>query len=356
MAIYVTRPFVPKRTKVNSYLDTVFKNRQLSNNGPLVRELTSRLEEYLNVKNLILVANGTLALHIAIKLFKLKGQVITTPFSFPATSSALVWEGCEPVYVDINRDSFNIDLSEKDLQIGASAILATHVFGNPCNVNEINRLCLEHSIPAIFDAAHCFGVTMDGKSILSAGNASVLSFHATKIFHTVEGGALIINDSELYEEAKRIVNFGFNERGSPQNLGINAKMNEVEAAFGLANLDEIDEIMGAYAKRYNVYDEHISELFLRQEIASNCSHNHSYFPIVCPDEKIRERVLDCLAANEIYPRRYFSPSLDTVEIFNSSENCPVSQDLSDRILCLPIYYDLPIKTVLKISKLINSTV
>ena len=133
-------------------------------------------------------------------------------------------------------------------------------------------------------------------------------------------------------------------------------MNEVEAAFGLANLDEIDEIMGAYAKRYNVYDEHISELFLRQEIASNCSHNHSYFPIVCPDEKIRERVLDCLAANEIYPRRYFSPSLDTVEIFNSSENCPVSQDLSDRILCLPIYYDLPIKTVLKISKLINSTV
>ena len=321
----------------------------------MVRELTSRLEDYLKVKNLILVANGTLALHIAIKLFKLKGPVITTPFSFPATSSALVWEGCEPVYVDINRNSFNIDLSETSFQTGAQAVLATHVFGNPCNVDEIKRLCKVHSIPAIFDAAHCFGVTMGGTSILNSGDASVLSFHATKIFHTVEGGALIVKNNELYEEAKRIINFGFNERGRPQDLGINAKMNEVEAAFGLANLDQIDEIMAAYEQRYAIYDDNISDLFLRQEISANCAHNYSYFPIVCPDETIREKVLECLASNEIFPRRYFSPSLDTVEIFTSSRNCPVSQDLADRILCLPIYYDLPIETVLKTSKLINST-
>ncbi len=322
----------------------------------MVRELTSRLEEYLKVKNLILVANGTLALHIAIKLFKLKGRVITTPFSFPATSSALVWEGCKPVYVDINRNSFNIDLSEKKLEKNINGIVATHVFGNPCDVEEINKLSRLHGIPTIFDAAHCFGVTMGGRSILSSGDASVLSFHATKIFHTVEGGALVLKDTALYEEAKRIINFGFNEKGLPQNLGINAKMNEIEAAFGLANLDQIDEIMAAYEHRYNVYNQHIDARFLRQEISANCAHNCSYFPIVCPDEKIREKVVECLISNEIFPRRYFFPSLDTVEIFNSSRNCPVSQDLADRILCLPIYYDLPIETALKISKLINSTV
>ena len=321
----------------------------------MVRELTSRLEEYLKVKNLILVANGTLALHIAIKLFKLKGPVITTPFSFPATSSALVWEGCKPVYVDINRNSFNIDLREQDLKKSVNGIVATHVFGNPCDVEAINKLSRSYSIPTIFDAAHCFGVTMGGRSILNSGDASVLSFHATKIFHTVEGGALVLNDNKLYEEAKRIINFGFNEKGLPQNLGINAKMNEVEAAFGLANLDQIDEIMTAYESRYNAYNEHINSLFLRQEISDKCAHNYSYYPIVCPDRTIREKVLECLARNEIFPRRYFSPSLDTVEIFNSSEDCPVSQDLADKILCLPIYFDLPIETVLKISKLINST-
>ncbi len=355
--IPVTKPHVPAKRNFDKYIDRAFKTKILSNSGPLVQELTSRLESHLGVRNLLLVGNGTLGIQIALKLLGMAGNVATTPFSFPATTSSLVWEGCQPVFWDINRDDFNIAVPEKsECPPELDGLLATHVFGCPVNERSLSVFRKSYGLPVIFDAAHAFGVKLKGESILNLGDISVLSFHATKIFHTVEGGALIISDDDLYERAKKIINFGISSKGQIEEVGINAKMNEFEAAMGLAVLDEIKQIMTAYREISLQYDDCLDPILKRQTIPSQCSYNYSYFPVCFPDEASLLQALEKLSEKNIFPRRYFSPSLDNVAVYGGSAECPVSQDISRRIACLPLYSDLDLSSVKTISELINDSI
>ena len=357
MAIFVTRPYIPSKRKLNAYFDDILSRRQLTNNGPLVRELTTRLESFLGVNNLLLVGSGTLALQVAIRLAKLKGNVLTTPFSFPATTSAIVWSGCRPLYQDIDPYTYNINAKRieestfKDHNV--SGIIATHVFGAPCEVAELNRISNLMRVPLVYDASHCFGVRIGGESLLTHGDISVLSFHATKIFQTVEGGALILKSPQDYELASQMINFGYDKKGELSSIGINAKMNELEAAMGLAILDDIGFIMDSYQKLSEKYDELLSNVLERQQIASGCDYNYSYFPILFPSEADLLSATRHLNKIEIYPRRYFYPSLDAVEAYRSEQVCNVSRDIASRILCLPLYAELELEDVERISKVIN---
>ncbi len=353
--IPVTRPYFPKREKIDRYLDSIYKSQQVTNNGPLLRELTVRLREYLDVDYLLLVANGTLALQLALRLCGERQNVATTPFSFPATSSSIAWHGGAPVYVDIEKGSFNLSTEklEEMLTDDIGVILPTHVFGNPCDVLKLTELGNSHSIPIVFDAAHAFGVRVYDKSILSFGDISILSFHATKLFHTLEGGALAFKDQREYEKAKRLINFGFDGAGQVQDVGINAKMNEVEAAFGLAVLDDIDMIMGQLKDAAGVYESLLHSDLTRQTLHPDCTPNHSYLPICFPHERQLEESVRRLNDQDIFPRRYFSPSLDTIAVFNGRRDCNVSQDISARVLCLPMYVGLPHGDISRICELVN---
>lgn len=353
--IYVTRPHLPDRARLDSYLDRVYGSNQLTNNGPLLRELTERLENYLGVTNLLLVANGTIALQLALRLLKIEGRVITTPFSFPATTSAIIWQGAQPVFADIDAETFNVDPAEvaAGLEEPAGGMLVTHVYGNPCDVDALDQLAKKANVPLIYDAAQAFGVR-GATSVLLHGDISILSLHATKIFHTLEGGALVIRDDALFEEAERMINFGFGDGGEILGVGINGKMNEFEAAMGLAMLDEIQYIQEGLKRVYSIYEENLPESLLRPRWHSGYSRSHSYCPVLFDSESTLLRVQARLHEHEIYPRRYFRPSLDTVDVYGHPGNCEVSQDIVNRILCLPQYAALEDQQVLEICGLIHS--
>ncbi len=355
--IPVTKPHVPAKKNFDRYIRRAFKTKILTNSGPLVQELTSRLESYLGVRNLLLVGNGTLGIQIALKLLGMAGEVATTPFSFPATTSSLVWEGCRPVFWDINPDDFNIVVPEqRECLPKLKGLLATHVFGCPVDERRLSVFRKTYGLPVIFDAAHAFGVTLKGESILNLGDISVLSFHATKIFHTIEGGALIISDDDLYERAKKIINFGISSEGQVEEVGINAKMNEFEAAMGLAVLDEIEQILTVYRGISLHYDDCLDPILKRQSIPRQCGYNYSYFPVCFPDETSLLQAFKKLSEKNIFPRRYFSPSLNNVAVYGGSIECPVSEDISNRIACLPIYSDLDLSLVKIISDVINDSI
>jgi dTDP-4-amino-4,6-dideoxygalactose transaminase len=340
--INVTKTYLPDKEKYLNYIDEIYKNGWLTNNGPMVISLQRKLEEFLGVKNLLLVTNATLALQVAYKLLQLKNEVITTPFSFVATSSSLVWEGLTPVYSDINAKSFNLDpkLIKKHISNRTSAILATHVFGNACEVDGIASIAKENDLKVIYDAAHAFGVDYKGKSLLSYGDISIISFHATKLFHTIEGGALIINDDTLYEEAKLMINFGIDGPDSVKSLGINAKMNEFQAAMGLAVLDDIPAIIHNREKISKRYREELLDHGVFQEQNPDGTENYSYFPLLFDSEQKLLDIQKKLNSNQIFPRRYFYPSLDELPYNESNDIMPISRDIARRILCLPIYQDL----------------
>ena len=355
--IPVTKPHVPAKKNFDKYINRAFETKILTNSGPLVQELTSRLESYLGVRNLLLVGNGTLGIQIALKILGIAGNVATTPFSFPATTSSLVWEGCQPVFWDINPDDFNILVPEQiEGPPELKGLLATHVFGCPVDERRLDVFRESYGLPVILDAAHAFGVTSKGESILNLGDISVLSFHATKIFHTVEGGALIISDDDLYERAKKIINFGITLEGQIEEVGINAKMNEFEAAMGLAVLDEIKQILTAYREISLQYDKRLDPILKRQLIPKQCGYNYSYFPVCFPDEASLLHALKKLSEKNIFPRRYFAPSLNNVAVYGGSVECPVSEDISRRIACLPIYTDLDLSSVKTISDVINDSI
>ncbi|MBE0421182.1 DegT/DnrJ/EryC1/StrS family aminotransferase [Pseudoalteromonas nigrifaciens] len=248
--IPVTKSYLPNKKKYKTYIDRIYDSGWLTNNGSLLKELEQRLKEYLGVKHIILVANGSLALQLAYKSLELKGEVITTPFSFAATTSTLVWEGLKPIFADIDPNSFNIDtnLIEKNITPETSAIVPVHVFGNPCNVEKIQEIAQKHNLKVIYDAAHAFGTEYKGQSVLNYGDISTLSFHATKLFHTIEGGAVITNDDELAQKIRLLMNFGIVSPVKVNSLGTNAKMNEFEAAMGLCVLDEIDLVKSERAR------------------------------------------------------------------------------------------------------------
>jgi dTDP-4-amino-4,6-dideoxygalactose transaminase len=340
--INVTKTYLPDKKKFLSYVDKIYKNGWVTNNGPLVRELEERLAEYLNVKNIVLVANGTIALEIAYRLLKLQNEVITTPFSFVATTSSLVTSGLKPVFADINSTTFNIDPKniENVISDKTSGIVPVHVFGNICDVEEIGQIANKYNLKVIYDAAHAFGVKYKGACVSTNGDISTLSFHATKLFHTIEGGALIINDDTLVQEARFLINFGIDGPDSVKALGTNAKMNEFEAAMGLCVLDDMEIILAKRKAVYNFYFESLKDSVLFQNTNTDNTQNYSYFPVVFETEKQTLAVQKLLNDNGIFPRRYFYPSLDTLTYLESTQVMPVSRDIASRIMCLPLYPSL----------------
>ncbi len=339
--INVTKTFLPPKEKLLNYIDRIYNSGWITNNGELVNELEKKLCKHLGVKNLVLVTNGTLALQVAYKVLKLKGDVITSPFSFVATTSSLVWENLNPVFADIDPETFNIDpdLIKKRINQYTSAILPVHVFGNPCNVVEIENICVEHDLKLIFDAAHAFGITYNGKSILNYGDASVLSFHATKIFHTIEGGAIIFKDQANNDLAKMMINFGITDYDKVDGLGINCKMNEFQAAMGLSVLDEFETNSANRKLVWNRYFDAFkyTEALQLQSLQDGSNRNYSYFPIVFKNEKVLKEVMTNMKKEDIFPRRYFYPSLNTLNYISEYQVCKKSEGLASRILCLPIY-------------------
>jgi dTDP-4-amino-4,6-dideoxygalactose transaminase len=342
--INVTKPYLPDVEKYKKYVEKIFCSGWITNNGPMVQELEEKLSEYLGVKNVLLVSNGTLALQLAYKILNIKGEVLTTPFTFVATTSSIVWEGLNPVFVDIDDNTLNMDYRkiQKSITKDTTCIVPVHVFGNACEVEKIEEIATKNNLKVIYDAAHAFGVEYNGKSILNYGDISILSFHATKVFHTIEGGALIIKSDDLFKKAKNMINFGITDQGRIEELGINLKMNEFEAAMGLCILDDIKKIINNREKIYYNYMNKLSKLNqLKFQIHNeNSSLNYSYFPILLEsEEKLLEIELK-LKEEDIFPRRYFYPSLNNLSYLDTIQYMPVSDNISKRILCLPIYDSL----------------
>lgn len=350
--ILVTKSYLPERTKLDRYIDKIYESGWLTNRGSLLRELEQRLAKHLGVKHLILVANGSLALQVAYKALELTGEVITTPFSFAATTSTLSWEGLMPVFADIDPQSFNLDPQQIISKITdmTSAIVPVHVFGNPCKVLEIEKIAQQYDLKVVYDAAHAFDVNCCGDNILNYGDISTLSFHATKLFHTIEGGAVITSDDDIDHKVRNLINFGITGPTTIESLGTNAKMNEFEAAMGLCVLDDIEQIKAERREIWLYYKAKLDKYVVFQTIDDNIDYNYSYVPILLENESQLLLVEQKLKENDIIPRRYFYPSLDTLNYVNPIQCMPISRDISSRILCLPTYSGL---SLAELDKVIN---
>jgi dTDP-4-amino-4,6-dideoxygalactose transaminase len=340
--INVTKTFLPPQHEYNSILKRAWDKNWMTNRGVLVQELEEKLKNHLGVKQLIATTNGTLPLQIAIKALKLQGEIITTPFSYVATTSSIVWEGCTPVFVDIHPEYLTIDETKIEAAITpkTSAILATHVFGNPCDVDVIEAIAKKHNLKVIYDAAHCFGVTYNGQSIFNYGDVSTCSFHATKLFHTGEGGALFTKTEKLHSKLYYLHNFGHDGPDKFKGVGINAKMSELQAAMGLAVLPYMEYILKERKKVIDYYDTQLDFSQLKRiKIREHTEWNYSYYPIIFNDEVQLLKVKDALEKQDIYPRRYFYPSLNLMEYVNNITYL-LSESYSKRVLCLPLSHDL----------------
>lgn len=337
--IPVTKTYLPNKEKYKAYVDRIYDSGWFSNNGTLLQELEQRLKHYLGVKHIILVANGSLALQLSYKALSLKGEVITTPFSFVATTSTLIWEGLSPIFADIDPDSYNLAPGNIEPLITkhTSAIIPVHVFGNPCEVEAIQTIATKHGLKIIYDAAHAFGVNYKDQSVLNYGDVSTLSFHATKLFHTIEGGAIITNNDEIAKKIRLLMNFGITDPSTIKSVGINAKMNEFEAAMGLCVLDEIEAITMQRQKIGNKYTEKLQEHIKFQKWNELSTNNYAYAPVLFENEVQRQEVEASLKKSQIIPRRYFFPSLDTLDYLDTNTICTVSRNIASRVLCLPIY-------------------
>lgn len=353
--INVTEPFLPGKEEYQNYVEEIWNRNWLTNNGPLVNELELNLKRYLNLDHLIYVSNGTIALQIAIAALDIQGEIITTPFSFIATTSSIVWQNCTPKFVDIDPESFNIDPKQIEGAITdkTSAILATHVFGNPCDVEAINQIAEKYNLKVIYDAAHAFGTRYKGESIFKWGDFSVVSFHATKLYHTIEGGAIMSNEAEHIKNASYMRNFGFDGYYHYSGVGINGKNSEFHAAMGLCNLKYIDAILNKRKKDSEYYDYYLDQLsYKKQKILPNTEYNYSYYPIVFPTEELCVKTLNFLAEHQIFARRYFYPSLSKLEYLKDKKSMPVTESISNNILCLPLSYQLRKSEIDMISRLI----
>ncbi|AJG99487.1 aminotransferase DegT [Clostridium beijerinckii] len=353
--INVTKAYLPDITSYKNYIDKIFNSGWLTNNGQFVQKLEKRLQEYLNVKNLILVSNGTIALQLAYRALELSEEVITTPFTFAATVSSQVWEGLRPIFADINSETFCIDYKqiENSITKKSKAIVPVHVFGNACDIDEIQKIANKNNLKVIYDAAHAFGVKYKNKSILSYGDISTISFHSTKLFHTIEGGAIVVNDDELYDKLKLMINFGIRGPEKIEGLGINAKMNEFQAAMGLCVLEDIDKILEGRKRVHNFYMDNLSKELQLQKYNEYCTRNYAYFPVVFKTDEVLMNIIKELNENDIFPRRYFYPSLDTLNYLKNSKYMPISNNVSNKILCLPIYDSLEEEKLKQIVAIIN---
>jgi dTDP-4-amino-4,6-dideoxygalactose transaminase len=346
--IPVTKPFLPPQEEYANYLDGIWKRQWLTNMGPLASDLELKLKDFLNVNHLLFVTNGTVALQMAIKALDLKGEIITTPFSFVATTSCIVWENCKPVFVDIDKSSLNIDplKIEKAITAETSAILATHVYGNPCDVIAIEKIAKKHNLKVIYDGAHAFGVEVGGKSIFEYGDISTCSLHATKLYHSGEGGLIITKDHALLKKLAYIRNFGFNGPEAFAELGINGKNSEFHAAMGLVNLKYIEQIHSNRKKICDRYDEKLKNFNAVKQVWYHASNqNYAYYPIVLESEELLHKCIEVLKSHEIFVRRYFYPSLSKVLPYLDPVEMKVTEDIAKRVMCLPLYFDLTLEEV-----------
>lgn len=353
--VYVTAPSLASLEEYMRVLESAWESGILTHNGPLVQKLEKELMAYLGIKNLVIVTNGTVALQLAIKALRLKGEIITSPFTWIATASAIQWENCVPVFVDIDPGTFNIDPGkiEDAITHRTCAIMPVHVFGNPCEVEKIEDIARRHHLKVIYDAAHAMCVNYNGKSILQYGDISATSFHATKIFNTGEGGGCVTNDDGLFERIRRLRFFGHDETKDITDEGFNGKMTEVHAALGLANLPYQDEVL---KKRRAIFDRYFENLknvdSIRFQKFDKNAYNYSYLPVVLASEAQLLEIVSKLNKNNIFPRRYFYPSLNTVKAVAPYSPMPLSEDLAQRILCLPSHSRLEMGQVDLISEII----
>lgn len=353
--INVTKTFLPPQHEYNAILKRAWDIGWITNRGVLVQELEKDLKKYLQVPNIIATTNGTLPLQIAIKALGLTNEIITTPFSYVATTSSIIWEGCKPIFVDIKEGYLTIDETKIEAAITpqTTAILATHVFGNPCNVDVIESIAKRYNLKVIYDAAHCFGVRYKGQSIFNYGDVSTCSFHATKLFHTGEGGALFTKNSLLDKVLFSHHNFGHQGKENFQSLGINAKMSETQAAMGLSILPYMTSILKSRQKIIEWYKTYLkNEKINLLEIRPKTEWNFSYFPVIFSKESELINVKSKLERRNIFPRRYFYPSLNTLPYLNGFE-CPISESVSKRILCLPLFVGMEEKDVVEITEIIK---
>jgi len=353
--INVTKTFLPPKEEYDKLIGELWESSWITNHGKHVNELERKLKDRLGVKHLFFVSNGTIALQIAIKALELEGEIITTPFSYVATSSTIVWEGIKPVYADIDENTFNIDPQkiEEKITEKTNAIVCTHVFGNPCDVEAIVAIAERHKLKVIFDAAHAFDVEYNNTSVLNYGDISTLSFHATKIFHTAEGGAVVTNNDELAHKISYLRNFGHNGQEKFFGLGINGKNSEFHAAMGLCNLKYASEIIKDRERIYNLYKEYLNHPGIRfQSLNAASTYNYAYFPIVFETSEMLMNVLQGLREENIFPRRYFYPSLNQLP-YTSGVPMKNSEFIANKVMCLPSYYQLEEESILRICEIVN---
>ena len=346
--IPVTKPFLPPIGEYRDLLQGVWERAWLTNMGPLANKLEINLKEHLGLDHLLFVTNGTIALQIAIRALKLNGEIITTPFSYVATTSSIVWENCKPVFVDIDEESLNIDPAkiEDAITDKTTAILATHVYGNPCNVAAIQTLANKHNLKVIYDGAHAFGVNFNGDSIFKYGDISTCSLHATKLFHSGEGGLIVTKDLNLSKDMSYIRNFGHSSPETFYNLGINGKNSELHAAMGLVNIRYIEDIHLKRKLLSDRYDENLKEFNARKPLWNGkASKNYAYYPMIFDSEDLLLNCIDHLESNQISGRRYFYPSLPSCLPYVQSQFLDKTERLSKKVFCLPLYFDLTIEEV-----------
>lgn len=361
--IFVTQPLMPPLEEFIPYLEEIWENKWLTNAGPFHQEFEKKLAEYLGVEHLAPFANGTLALVTALQSLRITGEVITTPFSFVATAHSLLWNGIKPVFVDIDPKTFNLDPEKIEAAITphTTAILPVHVYGHPCEVERIQKIADTYGLKVIYDAAHAFGVTYKGKSLLKHGDLSILSFHATKVFNTFEGGAIVCPDEKTKKRIDDLKNFGYAGEVTVVATGINAKMNEVQAAFGLLQLKYVDKAIEMRRQIDSQYRAHLSSVpgITCPPLPADTTYNYSYFPILVGKEYplLRDELNDKLRQHEIYARRYFYPLISEFPMYRSlpsaaPTNLPVAKKAADQVLCLPIYPELDNDSIKRITAII----
>jgi len=355
--IPVTKPFLPPINDYQNYVAGIWNRNWLTNNGPLVQELEKKLKDYLGVEQLFFTGNGTIAIQIGLKSLGLTKEIITTPFSYVATTSSIIWEGCTPVFADIKESDFNIDPKkiEEAITPDTEAILATHVYGNPCDVNAIADIAKRHNLKVIYDGAHAFGCNYNGKNLLAYGDVTTCSFHATKVFHTIEGGAIICKDNAVAAHISLQRSFG-HVGDEHFAVGINGKNSEFHAAMGLCNLLHLERIINSRKAISNWYDDLLHSSLRRPAALPGTEYNYAYYPVVLPSEAVLTKVVAQLNKMDIYPRRYFYPSLNTLSYLTRKKACPVSENYSLRVLSLPLYVGLLQNEVEQISGIINSCI
>jgi len=363
--ITVTQPCLPPLEEFIPYLESIWESKWLTNNGPLHEQLELELAGYLGVKYISLFSNGTLALISALQALKIQGEVITTPYSFVATTHSLWWNKITPVFVDIEPEYLNIDPAKIEAAITprTTAIMPVHVYGNPCNVDEIQRIADKHGLKVIYDAAHAFGVKLNGNSVLNFGDLSVLSFHATKVYSTIEGGAIICHSPEMKHHIDNLKNFGFQDETIVEEPGINAKLNEVQAAYGLLQLKYVDDFIERRKKITELYRKLLKDVRGIRCLSdmANVTHGYSYFPILVDENEYgmnRDALYEKLKENNIFGRRYFYPLISTFEPYNSlsssnPENIPIATVVAEQVICLPIYVELREEDIEKICSIIK---